>query len=88
MITANDVVRVRDPDAGRGLIGVEETPGAPHVNNEIVFDQVLSLSGIFNEDCVAHGVVGDVVLDAQVVDAMDGHSSIESVMDGVVSNVT
>ena len=88
MIPTNDVVWVGDPDAGWGLIGVQETPGASDVNDEIVLDQVLGLSGIFDEDGVAHSVVGDVVLDAQVVDAMDGHSSVESMMDGIVSNVT
>lgn len=88
MITANDVVRVGDPDARRRLISIQETPGTAHIDNQVVLDQVLGLSGVFDENCVAHRVIGNIVLDTQVVDSMNGHSSIERVMNSVVSDVT
>ena len=36
---------------------------------------------------MAHRVISNVVLDAKVVHAMDSHSSVECVMDGVVSYI-
>ena len=87
MIVPNDVIRVSDPNASWRLIGIEKTPRTTNVNNEITLDQILSLSGIFNEDCVAHSMVCDIVLHSEVMNTMNGHSSVESVMNRIVSHV-
>ena len=81
------VVGVGDPDASGRLISVQERPRATNINDEVILDQVLSLGSILNEDRVAHSVISNVVLYTQIVNTMDGHSSVESVMDGVVTNV-
>jgi len=52
-----------------------------------VYDIVLGLYGVFDEDRVAHGVVGYVVFNAQVVNAMNSDCPIESVMDSIVPDV-
>ncbi len=87
MVVPDDVVRAGDPDGCRGLVSVEQTPRAADVDNEVALNEVLGLCGILDEDGMAHGVVGDVVLYAQVVHTVDGHSSVEGVMDGVVAHV-
>ena len=87
MVATEDIVGVSDPETGGGLVSVEQTHGAAHVNNQVVLDEVLGLGGVLNKDGVTHSVVGHIVLHAQVVHAMDGHSSIEGVMDGVVAHV-
>mmetsp|Transcript_468 Transcript_468/g.710 ORF Transcript_468/g.710 Transcript_468/m.710 type:complete len:709 (+) Transcript_468:3585-5711(+) len=87
VVVADDVVGVGDPNGGRGLIGVEQRPGAAHVKDQVTLNQVLALDSIFDEDGVAHGVIGDVVLDTQVVDTVDGSRAVERVVDGVVAHV-
>ena len=46
----------------------------------------MRLDAVLDEDRVAHSVVGYVVLHTEVVDTVDRHSSVESVMDS--SNVS
>ena len=59
----------------------------PHINNAVVLDAVLRLSAGFEEDCVSPNIVYDVVLDPQVVDLQQSHSSIERVVDRAVPEV-
>ena len=87
MVASDDVVWVSDPDGSWSLISVEERPGATDIEDQVVLNEILALNSIFNEDCVAHSVIGDVVLDAQVVHSVDCHSSVERVMDSVVTHV-
>lgn len=87
VIVPDDVVRVSDPDASRGLIRVEQTPRAANINNQIAFDEVSCLGSILDEDSVSHGVIGNIVLHAKVMDSVDGHCPIESVMDSIVPHV-
>jgi len=86
-VVANDVIRVGDPDGRRGLIGVEQRPRAAHVENQVALNQILALNGILNEDSVTHGVVSYIVLHTQVVHAMDGYSTVERMMDGIVAHI-
>ena len=53
MVADEDIVWISDPEASRGLIGVEQTPRTANVNYQVVFDIVLGLYGIFDENCVA-----------------------------------
>ena len=87
MVPSNDVVWVGDPHGGRGLIGHKTRPGATGIENQVVLNEVLALNSIFNEDCVAHSVIANVVLDTEVVNTMNCHSSVERVMDSVVTHV-
>ena len=87
MVAAEDIVRICDPEASWSLVRVEETPRATDIEDQIVFNQVLSLSCVFDEDCVAHRVVGYIALHSQIVHAMDRHSSVERMMDRVLSHV-
>jgi hypothetical protein len=45
------------------------------------------LDAVFHEEAVADGVVGDVVLDAQVMRAVHGHAAVEGVVDRGVADV-
>jgi len=87
VVSSDDVVWVGDPDGGRGLIGVKERPGATDIEDQVILNEVLALNGIFNEDSVTHSVIGNVVLDTEVVNAVNGDSSVERVMDSVVTHV-
>ena len=49
--------------------------------------QVLGFCSIFNEECVTHGVEGKVIDDPQVVHSMNGHCSVVSVMNRVMSDI-
>ena len=87
MVVANDIVRACEPNTCRCLISVEKTPRTAHIDNKIVFDEVLRLCTVFDEDGMSHSVVSHVVLDPQVMYTMDGHGTIEGVMDGIVTHV-
>lgn len=71
------VVGVCDPEAGWGLIGVEETPGSLGHDDEVSRDVVVPLDSVLDEDRVAHAVESDVVGDPQVLVAVDGEGSVE-----------
>lgn len=87
VVIADDVVRVSDPERSRGLVSVQQTPRATHVHNQVALDQVFGLDSILDKDGMAHSVISNIVLHAKVVDAMDRHSSVERVMNGVVADV-
>ena len=87
VVISDNVIWVCDPDASRSLISVEKTPGTTHVNDQIVLNQVLRLSSIFNEDSVAHRVISYVVLDSEVVDTVNCDCTVEGVMDGIISHI-
>ena len=87
MVVANDVVGVGDPECSRGLVSIQQTPGATHVHNQVALDQVFGLNRVFDKDGVTHSVISNIVLNTKVVDAMDSHGSVERVMDSVVTDV-
>ena len=87
MVVADNIVWVREPDRGRGLVSVEKRPRASDIEDQVVLDQILRLNTILNEDSVAHSVVGDVVLYTEVVHAMNRHCTIERMVDGIVTHI-
>ena len=87
MVVSDDVIGCSDPHGSWGLISVEQTPRTANIDDQVVFDQILGLDGILDEDGVTHSVVSNVVLDTEVVHTVDGDSSVESVMDGVIAHV-
>ena len=87
MVASNDVIWVRDPDASWGLISVEKTVRFTSVNDQVVFDEILSLNGIFNEDSVAHRFVVDITGDLEIVDTVEGRAAIVGLVDRVPLDV-
>jgi hypothetical protein len=57
------------------------------LDGQVPDELVAVLDAVFHEEAVADGVVGDVVLDAQVVRAVHGHAAVEGVVDGRVADV-
>ena len=81
MVTAEDIVWVCNPEASWGLVCIQKTPRATNIEHQVILNQVLSLSCVFDENSVAHGMVGNVILHSKVVYTMDGDCPVESVMD-------
>ena len=57
------------------------------LNREVLDVLVAVLDAVFEEEAVTHGVVGHVVLDAQVVRAVHGHAAVVRVVDRGVPDV-
>jgi hypothetical protein len=57
------------------------------LDDEVIFNQIFSLSRILDEDSVAHGVIGNIVLNSQVVNSMNSDGSVVSVVNGVIPDV-
>ena len=60
MISSEDVIWVGDPETGRCLIRVEETPGLLGIDRKVVFQEVIGFNGIFNEESVTFDVVSNI----------------------------
>ena len=87
MVSYQIVGRVSDPERRGSLIDDQKTPGLSGVHDKIVLDRVVGFSSIFNKYCVPHGFVDHIVLEFQVVDAVDGDASIEGLVNSVLSDV-
>ena len=81
------VVGVDDPVGGGRLVDGEQRKRGARVGAEVVRDDVLRLDAVLDEEGVAHRLEGDVVDDAQVVDAVDGDGAVVRVVDRVVPRV-
>ena len=57
------------------------------LDRQVADELVAVLDAVFEEEAVADGVVGDVVLDAQVVGAVHGHAAVVGVVDRGVLDV-
>ena len=86
-VSPNHIIRVRDPEGRWSLVGVQKTPGPAGVDDQVPLDEVVSLDGILYEHGVAHTVIDDVILDSQVVDAVDGHATIVGLVNCIVADV-
>jgi hypothetical protein len=87
MVASDYVIWMGDPNTSWRLICVQKTHRSSSINNQIVLDQILCLSGILNKDGVAQVLVSHIVLDLQVVYSMNGHSSVVSLPDSIVSDI-
>jgi len=81
MILNKIVLRVGDPEASRGLVSIKQAPRSLDSHDQIPCDVIVSLDGIFKEDCVTHDVLPNIIFYSQVLDTMEGDSSIVSLMD-------
>ena len=57
------------------------------LDGQVPDELVTGLDAVFHEEAVAHGVVGDIVLDAQVVGAVHRHAAAVGVMDRGIADV-
>ena len=83
MISSKNIVWMSDPEGSRSLISVEKTPRLFSQYSKIIFDQIVLLYCIFNEESVAFCVVCNIPLNSQVVNCMESDSSVICMMDGV-----
>ena len=72
---------------GDYLVDSEETPDGAHDRDEVVADRVEALRAVLGEDGVPPRVEDHVVLDEEVVDAMDRDAAVEGVVDRAVPDV-
>ena len=57
------------------------------LDGEVAHELVAGLDAVFQEEAVAHGVVGHVALNAQIVGAMHCDAAAECVVNGGVPDV-
>lgn len=81
MVVDEVVVGVGDPEAGRRLVRVQQTPASPCLHDQVLVDVVLRLYGVLDEDRVAHHVVSHVLRESQIVCAVQGEGSIVGLVD-------
>ena len=81
--------RPRSALSGRGEVGRLARHGrvALGLDRQVVDELVAVLDAVLQEEAVADGVVGHVVLDPQVVRAVHGHAAAVGVMDRGVPDV-
>ena len=70
MVSYENVVRMGDPEASRGLISVQKTPRSDGLDDKVVNKIIVRLHGIFNEESVAFYFVCDIFFKPQVVSSM------------------
>lgn len=80
-IVGDNIVRVGNPVASRGLICREQTIGSMGTDCEIVVVDILCLSSILNKVGVAHCVERNVVEHSEVVNTVSGYSSVVGLPD-------
>lgn len=87
MVISEDIVRVSDPERSWGGISIQETVRSSGEQSQVMFEEVMSLNGIFNEESMTLSVISHILSNSQVVDTMDGASSVVSLMDSVTLDV-
>lgn len=86
-VVAELVIGVGNPETSWSLISIKKTPTALGLNDQVVLNQILGLCSILDEDAMAHSVVRYVVLDFEVVNSVDGDSTVVRLVDGIVAHV-
>lgn len=87
MVPSEYVVWMGDPETSRSLICVKQTPGSLSQYSKIVLQIVLSLSCIFNEERMAHGLIGHIIGHSQIVHSVNGACSVISMVNGIAPHV-
>eukprot|EP00965_Chrysotila_dentata_P159236 5260112-Pleurochrysis_carterae.AAC.2 len=81
------VVCVGDPEGCGRLIRCKERVRSLGEHAQVAGDDIFGFNGVLEEVGVPHGVVGHVVLHAQVVDAVHRDGAVERLVDGAVAHV-
>ena len=87
MVSNEMIIWIGDPKTSWCLISVEPTPRSLGSHYKILFNNVVSLDSIFNEDVMTLNIVNKVLLHSQVAGSMEGQGSIETLMDSVTLDV-
>ena len=87
MVAFYDIVRIGYPNARRSCVRVEQRRRTSHIYDQVAFDCVLGFCGIVHKDSVAHRVINNVVLHAQVMDSVNSHCPVKGLVDCIVFNV-
>ena len=80
MVSNKYIVGMGDPEASRCLVSVQQTPRPLSLDDQIVFDVIVSFNSIFNEYGVTFHFIGHVVLKSQVMGSMQSKSSVVPLM--------
>jgi hypothetical protein len=80
MIANENVIRVSYPEAARCRICVKKTPRSLSLHNKIVFDIIVSLNCIFNENSMTLDVEGNVIRESKVMCTVNSESSVVTLM--------
>ena len=83
MVISHNIIGVCNPERSGGLVCVEETPRSLSLNSQIAVNIVVCFDCVFNEECVTHSIVSNILLYSQVLDTMDCYCSVVRVIDGV-----
>jgi len=86
-IVGENVVWMSNPEATWALVSVEQTHRLLDLDRQVVIVNVLRLSGIFNEEGVAHRIKRHIVSNSKVVNSVSGNSAIVSLMYGIASYI-
>lgn len=86
-VSSENIVGMSDPNSSRRLISVEQTPGCSHIDDQVIFYQIVCLSSIFNENSMSKSVVNYIVLNSQIMHSVNCHSPIVSVVNCIVPDV-
>ena len=72
-----------NPETCRSLVSVKKTKRRPRHDDQVTIDDVISLNRIFNEDRMAHSIVNYVVYYVEILDGVNSHCAIVSLMDRI-----
>ena len=86
-VASDVVVSIDQPVCRRCRVRCEPYEELTRVRRKIACNDVLGLKPVLYEVCVAQRLEGDVVLHAQVVNAMDGDCAVVRVVDRVPAHV-
>ena len=86
-VADQNVIRVGQPEAGRGRVSVQERERGLSLDDQVVFDAVLCLDTILNEDSVSLGVIVNVADDSQVLNTVQSCATVDRVKEDVVHDV-
>ena len=83
MISSQNIVRVCDPETSRCLIRIKKTPRFLCQYSQIMFQIVLGLSCIFNEECMSFYIIGYIIYQSEIVNTVNSASTIIRLMNRI-----
>lgn len=87
MVSYEVVVWISDPETSWCLISVEPTPRPLGLHDQVLFNDIVSLDSVFNEDVMALNIVYKVLLHPQIAGSMERQGSVETLMNSVTNDV-
>lgn len=85
-VIAEDILLAGDdPEAGWRLISVEKIHGGNGLDGKVTLEPVVFLRPVLDEEGVPTDAVDKIMFEGQVVDAVDGNTTIPRVVDTTVT---